>query len=71
METLVVTLPSGVVIALCLTVGLAPHAPPHFYEKLLMFFRGHLVRPIDWFDLFFHVVPWLLLVLKAMYSFHR
>ncbi len=70
METFMAKVSWGVVIALCLTLGLAPYTPPHFYEKLLMLFRGHLVRPIDWFDLLFHGIPWLLLVLKAIYSFH-
>jgi len=65
-----VKIPWGVIIALCLTLGLAPYTPPHFIEKLQTLFRGHLVRTIDWFDLFFHGVPWLLLVLKLMSSFH-
>ena len=70
MGTFMEKMPWGVVIALCLTLGLAPYTPPHLWEKLHMLLRGHLVRPIDWFDLFFHGVPWLLLVLKVMYSFH-
>ncbi|MGB5658375.1 MAG: RND transporter, partial [Thermoanaerobaculia bacterium] len=48
-----------------LTLGLAPFAPPHIVEKLRMLFRGTLVRPIDWLDLVFHGIPWLLLILKA------
>ncbi len=31
-----------------------------------MLTRGELSRPIDWFDLFFHGVPWLLLVIKGV-----
>ncbi len=61
-----VNLPWGVVIILCLTLGLAPFAPPHLYEKLRMLVRGELVRPIDWFDLFLHASPWVLLVLKVV-----
>jgi len=53
------------VVALCLTVGLAPFAPPHIWEKLQMLFAGRLSRPIDWFDLFLHGAPWVLLVAKA------
>ena len=49
----------------CLTLGLAPFAPPHVWEKLLMLSRGELRRAIDWFDLLMHGAPWLLLVLKA------
>ena len=29
-----------------------------------MLFRMELTRPIDWLDLVFHGIPWLLLVLK-------
>mgnify|MGYP001605533881 CR=1 FL=1 len=51
-------------IAGCLTLGLAPFAPPHIVEKLQMLFRGTLVKPIDWFDLVLHSSPWLLLIAK-------
>jgi hypothetical protein len=61
-----IDLPWSAVIFLCLTLGLAPFAPPHLYEKLRMLLRGELVRPIDWFDLFLHASPWVLLVLKAV-----
>ena len=54
----------GVVIILCATLGLAPFSPPHIVEKLSMLFKGTLVKPIDWFDLFLHGIPWLLLILK-------
>ena len=53
----------------CLTLGLAPFAPPHIVEKLQMLFSGTLKRPIDWLDLVFHGVPWVLLVLKGARSF--
>lgn len=59
------------VILLCLTLGLAPFFPPHVYEKLRMLFRGELVRPIDWFDLVMHGMPWVLLVIKAITSVAR
>ena len=57
-------IPLGVIIILCATLGLAPFTPPHVIEKLSMLLKGTLVKPIDWFDLCFHGVPWLLLVLK-------
>ena len=53
------------VIVACLTLGLAPFTPPHILEKLQMLARGKLVKPVDWFDLLFHGVPWILLILKA------
>jgi len=54
-------------IVLCLTLGLAPFAPPHIVEKIAMLSRGELQRPLDWFDLFFHGIPWLLLAGKTVY----
>lgn len=59
------------VIVACLTLGLAPFAPPHIVEKLQMLTKGKLVKPIDWFDLFFHGVPWVLLIMKAGLTLKR
>lgn len=59
------------VIIACLTLGLAPFAPPHIVEKLQMLAKGKLVRPIDWFDMLFHGIPWLLLILKAGLSIKK
>lgn len=61
-------LPLSAVVVLCLTLGLAPFAPPHIWEKLVMLKNGELSRPLDWFDLFYHGVPWLLLIIKAAAS---
>lgn len=58
-------LPWALVILACLTLGLAPFSPPHILEKLGMLFTGKLVRPIDWFDLFLHGTPWVVLLVKA------
>ena len=54
-----------IVIIACLTLGLAPFAPPHIVEKLKMLGEGRLVKPIDWFDLLFHGLPWILLIIKT------
>jgi hypothetical protein len=59
-------IPWSVTIFLCLTLGLAPFTPPHIVEKLGMLFRGRLSRAIDWFDLFLHAAPWLVLILKLV-----
>jgi len=61
-------MPWGILILACLTLGLAPFAPPHIWEKLQMLVKGELIRPIDWFDLVLHGTPWVLLVLKAIVS---
>ncbi|MBW1878434.1 MAG: RND transporter [Deltaproteobacteria bacterium] len=57
-------LPWSLVIVACLTIGLAPFAPPHIIEKLQMLYQGTLQRPLDWFDLLMHGAPWVLLVAK-------
>lgn len=59
------------IILLCLTLGLAPFNPPHIWEKLRMLFSGRLVRAIDWFDLFFHAFPWILLMLKGIFTLQQ
>jgi hypothetical protein len=61
-------MPWGMLVIACLTLGLAPFNPPHIWEKLQMLSQGRLVRPIDWFDLFLHGTPWVLLILKAIMS---
>ena len=59
-------IPYGALIVLSIFLGLAPFVPePHLVEKLRMLLQGTLKRPLDIFDLFFHLLPLLLLVLKA------
>jgi hypothetical protein len=46
---------------------LAPFSPmPHVVEKLIMLKDGNLIRPVDIFDLFFHLSPSLLLAIKIL-----
>jgi len=46
---------------------LAPLKPmPHVVEKIIMLKNGMLHRPIDIFDLFFHLFPLILLTLKIV-----
>jgi hypothetical protein len=56
--------PWAMFVFLCLTLGLAPYNPPHLWEKLVMLKNGTLKRPVDWFDLFMHATPWVMLFLK-------
>ena len=54
-----------ILIAVALLVGLSPFVPePHLIEKLRMLFQGTLTRPLDVFDLFFHLIPTILLGIK-------
>lgn len=59
------SIPWYMVVLLCATVGLAPFTPePHLWQKLRLIAEGQSLRGIDWFDLVFHALPWLLLVAK-------
>lgn len=60
-------IPLWILVAVALTLGLAPFVPePHVWEKLRMLAAGTLRRPIDIFDLLYHGAPWLLLALKLV-----
>ena len=51
---------------------LAPFRPmPHVLEKLIMFKNGALNRPVDIFDLFYHLLPTILLALKIVRTYYR
>jgi hypothetical protein len=54
----------GTIIIACITIGLAPFTPePHILGKLRWVAGGAVgMRPLDWFDLFLHGTPWLLLL---------
>ena len=52
-------------ILLAVFMLLAPFRPmPHVVEKLIMLKNGTLTRPLDIFDLLFHLAPTVVLVLK-------
>jgi len=52
------------ILILCLTLGLAPYFPePHLWGKLKWIWGGgHGMKPMDYFDLLFHGIPFLLLI---------
>ena len=58
-------LPFSILVIAAIFLGLAPFVPePHVVEKIRMLLTGTLRRPIDIFDLFFHLAPLILLILK-------
>lgn len=62
-------IPISILIAAAVFLGLAPFFPePHIVEKLRMLTKGNLHRPLDIFDLFFHLLPVMLLILKLSYN---
>jgi hypothetical protein len=57
----------AVLIIAGLLLLLAPFKPmPHVVEKLTMLKDGTLRKPIDIFDLLFHLLPAILLFLKVI-----
>jgi len=60
-------IPFAILVAAALLIGLAPIYPePHMVEKFRMLVNGTLRRPIDIFDLFFHLFPLILLIAKLL-----
>jgi hypothetical protein len=60
-------IPYPVLIIAALLLFLAPFKPmPHVVEKLIMLKEGALTKPIDIFDLLFHLLPAILLLLKII-----
>jgi len=60
-------IPYIVLVPLAVFLLLAPFAPePHVVEKIRMLKAGSLKRPIDIFDLCFHLLPTLLLCVKGI-----
>ncbi len=60
-------IPYGILIVFAVIMFLAPFRPmPHVIEKLIMLKNGALTRPIDIFDLFFHLIPTILLAAKLL-----
>ena len=63
-------IPYSILIAAAIFMALAPFKPmPHLLEKLIMLKNGALNRPIYIFDLFYHLAPSILLLLK-IYRHH-
>ena len=65
MQTILDKIPYSILIVAAVFMLLAPFRPmPHVLEKLIMLKNGLLTRPIDIFDLFYHLLPTLILLLK-------
>ena len=67
MQTILDKIPYSILIVAAMFMLLAPFRPmPHVLEKLIMLKNGTLTRPIDIFDLIFHLLPAIILVLKIV-----
>ena len=61
------SIPLTALVIAAVILGGAPFVPePHIIEKLRMLANGTLTRPIDIFDLAYHGLPIILLVLKLV-----
>jgi hypothetical protein len=62
-------IPYSILIVIAVLMILAPFRPmPHVLEKLIMLKNGTLTKPIDIFDLFFHLIPTIILLLNVYRS---
>ena len=65
-------IPYSILIIAAIFLLLAPFRPlPHVVEKLIMLKNGTLIKPIDIFDLFYHLIPTILLILKMLRNFTK
>jgi hypothetical protein len=64
--------PYSILIVAAIFMLLAPFRPmPHVVEKLIMLKNGTLTKPIDVFDLFYHLIPTFILILKILRNFKK
>lgn len=60
-------IPLVAIVLFSVFLGFAPFFPePHIWEKLKMLSAGTLTRPLDIFDLLWHVAPFAVLILKLI-----
>jgi hypothetical protein len=65
-------IPYSILIVFAVLMLLAPVRPmPHVIEKLIMLKNGTLSKPIDIFDLFFHLIPTIILLLKVYRDYSK
>ena len=60
-------IPLNFLFFMAIIMSLLPFIPePHLWEKLKMLANGTLVKPIDIFDLFWHGIWGVLLIVKLL-----
>ena len=65
-------IPYLLLVVVALFMLLAPFRPmPHVVEKLMMLKNGSLSKSLDIFDLFYHLTPTILLIIKMVRSASR
>ncbi len=62
-------IPTGLLAFAAVFMALAPFSPePHLVEKYHMLMAGNLNKPLDIFDVFWHLLPAALLGIKLIRS---
>jgi hypothetical protein len=65
-------IPYWILIVIAVFMLLAPFRPmPHVIEKLIMLKNGMLTKPIGIFDLFYHLIPTIILLLKVYRDYSK
>ena len=65
-------IPYLILIVIAVLMLLAPFKPmPHVIEKLIMLKDGALTKPVDIFDLFYHLLPTIILLLKIYRDYSK
>ncbi len=58
-------IPTRMLVVIAVVMALAPFVPePHLLEKARMLINGTLTRPVDIFDVFWHLIPAILLAIQ-------
>lgn len=69
MKNVIKGLPYPLLIIMSIFMALAPFQPePHLVQKFDMLMAGNLTKPLDIFDMLWHLLPASLLVVKFMMS---
>ncbi|WP_038248043.1 hypothetical protein [Ghiorsea bivora] len=69
MKSFIKSLPYPLLFIMAVFMAFAPfQAEPHLVQKFDMFMAGKLSKPLDIFDLFWHLLPMILLVTKFFLS---
>lgn len=59
-------IPLFLLILVAAWMAVAPVSPePHLVEKIRMLIQGTLTKPLDIFDLLYHLAPMILLAIKV------
>ncbi len=64
-------IPYWMILWVAFVLAIMPIGQPHLIEKIRMLVHGTLHRPLDWFDLFLHGFPLLILLVKIIYDLAR